>query len=80
MTARLNVPVDTTTVRNLYELRDDEGVSITEIVRRSVSVYEMIGPELTKPGVQIRLVKTYDNGYVATQELTLEDIIGTPNF
>ena len=56
MTVRLSVNVNDETQHALEDLAERKNTTVTEIVRRAVSVYKFIGPMIEKPGVIIRLV------------------------
>lgn len=54
--ARLSVNINAETKRALEELAAREGVTVTEVVRRAISVYKFVEDELAERGQTLQLV------------------------
>lgn len=60
MATRLSVNINDETAEALRELADRKGTSVTEIVRRAVSVYKFVEDEVGTNGKQLQLVGRND--------------------
>lgn len=61
MTTRLNVNINDETAVALRELAQRRNTSVTEVVRRAVSVYKFIEDEVGQNGKQLQLVDNENN-------------------
>lgn len=56
MTVRLSVNINDETEQALKELAERRGTTVTEIVRRAVSVYKFVEDEVGRNGKALQLV------------------------
>jgi predicted transcriptional regulator len=56
MAARLNVNVNDETAQALREIADRRDLSVTEVVRRAVSVYKFVEDEVFENGKTLQLI------------------------